>query len=68
MALAEDGITLSKVPWYINAKGGQYKEARLSRDPFAVDAALWSDSQTAGRFDSSSKLRNAITELGCSLE
>lgn len=55
--------TFSKGPWCIKAKGGRYREARLSREFSAVDVAPLSDSQIPGRFISSSKLRNATKEL-----
>lgn len=58
-----DPYTLSNVPLNIKSKGGRYKEARLSREPFAVDGAFLSDSHTGCRFDSSSKFRNAINGL-----
>lgn len=56
--------TFSNEPLNIRWNGGRYKEARLSREESAVDAAPCSDSQTPGRFISSSKFRNAINELG----
>jgi hypothetical protein len=54
-------LTLSKGPLNIKAKGGRYKEARLSRE---LDIAFCSESQTADCLASSSKLRKATVELG----